>query len=89
MHEKILKIGCKDPELVVKSLKPDIRNDKDSHTTISMTKTAKIVKATKTKKARDKNLVVITIKSKKLSHLKAIVNSYLSILAALKDLGEK
>jgi len=83
MHEKILKIGCKDPELVVKSLEPDIRNDKDSHTTITTMKTAK------PGKGRDKNLVVITIKSKKLSHLKAIVNSYLSILAALKDLGEK
>ncbi len=72
MHEAILRLECKRPEIVVKSLECDIKNDSDSQTTIK----------------RDKNLVIINIKSEKLSHLKAIINSYLSIVAALKEVEE-
>jgi len=72
MHESILRLKCKNTEAVAKSLQPDIKNDADSQTTIRT----------------DKNFVVINIRSEKLSHLKAIVNSYLSIVAALNEVEE-
>jgi tRNA threonylcarbamoyladenosine modification (KEOPS) complex Pcc1 subunit len=70
MHEATLKLVCKRPKIVMKSLKPDIKNSADSHITMKT----------------DKNLIIIDIKSEKLSHMKAIVNSYISMVAALKDM---
>ena len=80
MFEAELKLTCKNPELVKSSLEPDIKNDEDTQTVISVQTQG--VKTTE----RDKNFVVITIKSKKLSHLKAIINSYLATIAMLNEI---
>jgi tRNA threonylcarbamoyladenosine modification (KEOPS) complex Pcc1 subunit len=72
MHEATLKLVCKRPKIAMKSLECDIKNSPDSNITIKT----------------DKNLIIIDIKSKKLSHLKAIVNSYISMVAALNDVEE-
>ncbi len=72
MHDATLRLKCKRPEAVAKSLEPDIKNDEDSQTTIRT----------------DKSFVVIEIKSERLSHMKAIVNSYLSLVASLNEIEE-
>jgi tRNA threonylcarbamoyladenosine modification (KEOPS) complex Pcc1 subunit len=72
MHEAILKLECKNPEIVMKSLEHDIKNSLESNITIT----------------KDKKSVIISIKSEKLNHIKAIINSYLSIVAALKEVEE-
>lgn len=69
MHEATLKLVCKRPKIVMKSLECDVKDSADSHITMKT----------------DKNLIIIDIKSEKLSHMKAIVNSYISMVAALKD----
>jgi len=70
MHEVELVIGCTRPEIVCKSLEPDIKNDEYSTTIMSSTKQA----------------VKIKIKSKKLNHLKAILNSYLAVVQMLEEI---
>lgn len=69
MYETNLKISCENSELIKKSLEPDIKNTEDVHTEI-------IAKP---------NLIEIRIKSKKLSYMKAIINSYLSIISMLTE----
>ena len=71
MHSATLELECRNPEIVKKSLEPDIQNDADTTTVIT------------TKKDKDKNIVIITIKSKKLSYLKAIINSYISLVDSM------
>lgn len=78
MHEVVLKLKCKRPRLVVKSLKPDIKNNEKTRVTIE-------IGSVKRKKVKDKS-IVIRIKSEKLSHLKAIVNSYISLIATLDEI---
>jgi tRNA threonylcarbamoyladenosine modification (KEOPS) complex Pcc1 subunit len=70
--QAILKIECKNPEIIKKSLLPDIKEKKD----------LKIGLRT------DKGNLVIEIESKKISYLKAVINSYLSLVRALKELEE-
>jgi len=79
-HEVTLKLKCKRPEIVKKSLEPDIKNSEDLHTEIKVGKEAG--------EEADKNFVEIRVKGKKLSHLKAIINSYLSIVSALNEVEE-
>ncbi len=67
MHEAVLKIKCKNPELVKKSMEPDIENTENSTTEI----------------VPGKEFVEITVKNRKLSHMKAIINSYISIISML------
>lgn len=79
MHEVTLKLECKRPEFVKKSLEPDIKNSEDLRTEIS------------TKASEDKGregFVEIKAKGKKLSHLKAIINSYLSIISTLNEIED-
>ncbi len=66
MHEARLRIECKNPGLVEKSLEPDSE------------------KAT-TELSTGKGFVEIKIKSEKLSYLKALVNSYISLIGMLND----
>ncbi len=69
-----LRIECKNPEIIRKSLLPDIKNKKD----------LKIYLST------DKNNLIIKIESKKISYLKAVINSYLSLVKTLKEMeGQK
>jgi tRNA threonylcarbamoyladenosine modification (KEOPS) complex Pcc1 subunit len=69
MYEATLKIECKNPELIKKSLEPDIKNNKNLEVKIKASK----------------NLIEIEIKSKKISHLKGIINSYLGLINMLME----
>ncbi len=69
-----LRIECKNPEIIRKSLLPDIKNKKD----------LKIYLST------DKKNLIIKIESEKISYLKAVINSYLSLVKTLKEMeGQK
>ena len=70
MYEAELVLRCERPEIVRKSLEPDIKNDEQTTTSISSTKQA----------------VKIKIKSKKINHLKAIINSYLALVNMLGEI---
>lgn len=70
--QAVLKIECKDPEIIKKSLLPDIENKKDLTIDLS---------------TDEKNLI-IKIESKKISYLKAVINSYLSLVKTLKEMEE-
>ena len=65
-----LEIECKDSEIFKKSLEPDISKDKNIRINI------------KTKK----NSLIIVIETEKISHLKAVINSYLSLVNVGKEL---
>ncbi len=64
MHTVVLRLKCKDAEIVKKSLEPDIKNDEYS----------------KTKLKTGKDFLEVSIESKKLNHLKAIINSYIDFV---------
>jgi tRNA threonylcarbamoyladenosine modification (KEOPS) complex Pcc1 subunit len=70
--QAILKIECKNPEIIKKSLLPDIKEKKDLKINLRA----------------DKNNLIIEIESEKISYLKAVINSYLSLVKALKELEE-
>jgi tRNA threonylcarbamoyladenosine modification (KEOPS) complex Pcc1 subunit len=70
--QAIIKIECKDPEIIMKSLLPDIKEKKDLKINLKT----------------DKGNLIIEIESKKISYLKAVINSYLSLVRALKELEE-
>jgi tRNA threonylcarbamoyladenosine modification (KEOPS) complex Pcc1 subunit len=72
MFEAKVKIECKNPDLIKKSLEPDIKNDEQSETEIKA----------------EKDGIEIKIKSKKLSYLKAIINSYLSLVSMLIEVDK-
>jgi len=65
-----LKIECKNPEVIKKSLLPDIKERKNLKINLRT----------------DKNNLIIEIESKKISYLKAVINSYLSLVKTLKEL---
>ena len=69
MHEVRLRFECKNPAAAKKALEPDIKNDDEARTELSVEKAA----------------LVITLRSKKLSLLKAIINSYISIISMLEE----
>ena len=73
MHEVNLRFQCKQPEFVKASLEPDIKNTEDSNTELTV----------------GEGFIEIKVKNKKLSHLKAIINSYLSIISMLNEAEEK
>jgi len=62
MHEARLIFTCNNANIIKKSLEPDMENNRGVKTAIRTTKKA----------------IEIRIKSKKLSYLKAIINSYIS-----------
>ncbi len=65
-----IEIECKNPEIIKKSLLPDIKDKKDINIALRNNK---------------KNLI-IEVETKKMSYLKAIINSYLSLVKMLKEL---
>lgn len=71
MYEAIIRIECERPSLIKKSLEPDVKNDRYSQTEIK-------IRGGK---------VEIKVKSKKLNHLKAIINSYISLINLLIEVG--
>lgn len=85
MHEVVLRLECKRPEIVKKSLEPDIKNDESLRTEI---KVGKRIEKGKDGEGADEDFVEIIVKGKKLSHLKAIINSYLSIISTLNEIED-
>lgn len=67
MFEAVLSFECRNPETIRKSIEPDIKNDKYSTTEIGT----------------GKNSVIVTIRSEKITHLKGIVNTYMSLVNML------
>ncbi|MCX6820680.1 MAG: KEOPS complex subunit Pcc1 [Candidatus Aenigmarchaeota archaeon] len=72
MHEVRLRFECKNPAAAKKALEPDIKNDAEATTALSV----------------EKGTLVITLRSGKLSLLKAIINSYISIVSMLGETAE-
>ena len=71
--QAILKFRFKNnPKLIQKSLKPDIKNKRDIKVQIKT----------------EKNNLIIKINAQKISYLKAVVNSYLSLIKMLKQMEE-
>ncbi len=73
MFEFKIKIPCKRPKLVVESLKPDIKSDKYS----------------KIKLRAGKNFVEVHVTSTKTGHMKAIANTYISLVSTLEEIENK
>jgi tRNA threonylcarbamoyladenosine modification (KEOPS) complex Pcc1 subunit len=71
--QAILRIECKDPETIKKSLLPDVEEKKDLKIDLST----------------DEKDLIIKIESKKISYLKAVINSYLSLVKPLKEMEER
>ena len=67
-----IRIEFKDPKIIMKSLLPDIQNRKDLKVNLRT----------------EKNDLIIEIETKKISYLKAVINSYLSLVKALKELED-
>jgi len=67
-----IRIECKNPEIIRKSLLPDVQNREDLKVNLST----------------EKNELIIEIETKKISYLKAVINSYLSLVKALKELED-
>ncbi len=72
MHELIMRLKCKNPEAAKLSLEPDIKNSEMLHTEIKI----------------DKPFIEINVKAKKLGYLKAVMNSYLSIVDLLNEIED-
>jgi len=72
MHEVRLRFECKNPAAAKKALEPDIKNDSEATTALAV----------------EKGALVITLRSSKLSLLKAIINSYISIVSMLDETAE-
>lgn len=78
MYEANLKLACKNPVLIKKSIEPDIKNDAETQIVIKVIKAGEGLKT-------DEGFIEIRIKSKKLNHLKAIINSYIALISMLKE----
>ena len=68
-----IKIPCSKPKLVVSSLAPDIKNDKYSAVKLNP----------------GKDFVQLDVKSTKIGHMKAIVNTYISLVQTLERIEKK
>ena len=69
MHEVRLRFECRNPAAAKNALEPDVKNDDDAQTELKV----------------EKDALVITLRSGKLSLLKAIINSYISIVSMLDE----
>ncbi len=65
-----IRIECKDPKIVMNSLLPDVQNREDLKVNLST----------------EKSDLIIEIETKKISYLKAVINSYLSLIKSLREL---
>lgn len=72
MHEVRLRFECKNPAAAKKALESDIKNDGEARTELKA----------------EKDALLITLRSEKLSLLKAIINSYISIVSMLEQAAE-
>lgn len=67
MFEFTMKIPCRNPKIVVESLKPDLKRDKYSRISLRPSR----------------NFVILKVSSEKVGHMKAIVNTYISLVSTL------
>ena len=65
-----IRIECKDPKIVMNSLLSDVQNREDLKVNLST----------------EKSDLIIEIETKKISYLKAVINSYLSLIKSLREL---
>jgi len=72
MHELTLRLKCKRPDIAKASLEPDIKNTDSLHTEIEA----------------GRDFVEIRVKGKKMSHIKAVMNSYLSLVDLLNEIED-
>ena len=72
MNELILRLECNNPENVKKSLEPDIDNSNALDINIET----------------NEEFLEIRIKGEKLGHIKAAMNSYLSLVRTLNELDD-
>lgn len=70
MFEFTMKIPCSRPDLVAKSLEPDIKSDRYSKVSLKA----------------GKGFLLLKVRSEKIGHMKAIVNTYISLVQALESL---
>lgn len=73
MFEFTIKIPCSRPKLVLESLKPDIKNDKYS----------------KVELRAGKDFVELHVSSSKVGRMKAIANTYISLVQTLEEIEKK
>jgi len=72
MHELTLRLRCKRPNVAKASLEPDIKNTASLQTDIKA----------------GESFIEIRVKGKKMSHLKAVMNSYLSVVDLLNEIDD-
>jgi len=72
VYEAVLKLKCSRPDIVKQSLEPDIKNDETVETILNIKNDA----------------LEIVIKSKKLNYLKAVINSYISMVNMLEEVDK-
>lgn len=72
MYEAVLTLKCSKPDIVKQSLEPDIKNGGVVETVINVKNDA----------------IEIVIKSKKLNYLKAVINSYISLVNMLEEVDK-
>ena len=72
MYEAVLTLKCSKPDLVKQSLEPDIKNDETVETVLNV----------------KNDFLEIVIKSKKLNYLKAVINSYISMVNMLEEVDK-
>lgn len=68
-----MRIPCKRPSIVVRSLEPDIKRDK--YSTIKL--------------RAGKEHVTLKVRSEKVGHMKAIVNTYISLVQTLEEIERR
>ena len=73
MFEFSIKIPCRRPKIVIESLRPDIKNDIYSRISLHA----------------GKNFVEVRVVSSKVGHMKAIVNTYISLVQTLEEIERK
>lgn len=73
MFEFTIKIPCAKPKVVAESLRPDIKRDKYSKISIRS----------------GKGFVELKVSSSRVGHMKAIVNTYISLVQTLGEVDEK
>ena len=72
MYEAVLTLKCSRPKIVKQSMEPDIKNDENIETIMSV----------------ENDSLKIVIKSKKLNYLKAVINSYISTVNMLEEVDK-
>ncbi len=73
MFEFKIKVPCRRPKDVVESLRPDVKSDRYS----------------KIRLVARKGFVEIHVVSSKIGHMKAIVNTYISLVQTLEEIERK